>query len=186
MNFLIRCLLLLSVSGTLKAEFYGDNLLFGVSLIRQYAEMETLVTGATSSLSETGAGLGFYLDKYVQRNFRINGTFSYVVYSEFDVIELMFSADYLIPANETFSFFVGVAGGGIGQKHMNAVASDYALGGAYGAQFGAMKFINENIMVEMGYRYRQSNITTDVGTTVESRITLEQVNEFYFSTLFMF
>lgn len=47
------------------ANYFEDNYIFGVSLIKQYVDIESSDTSRTSN---TGSGIGFYLGRYYQQS----------------------------------------------------------------------------------------------------------------------
>lgn len=180
-------LLILFISNSANAEGILDNSIFGIALINQSAERETTSLGQVSSDSVTGTGFGLYLDKYVSRKYRFNATISYVSYDAFDVAQLMVSADYLIPIDGQISLFGGVAAGGALQSYADASFSDGAVGAVYGGQLGGIMFINDHLMLELGYRFRPtSGIETEVLTPANTVISITDLSETYFSILLMF
>ena len=176
---------MLFVSAKLHAESFFDNSIFGIAVINQSVDIEVSGVGQSATTSESGTGLGVYLDKYYKGKYRFNGTLSYIPYDRFDIAQLMVSADYLMPLNEQISFFAGLAGGSALQKYSDASISDSALGLVYGAQLGGIIYINKNIMLESGYRFRPANIETQIEATSQIS-TINDMSEFYFSILLMF
>lgn len=177
-------LFLLLASINVNAENFMDNTILGIALINQTVDIET--TGTAITGSDSGTGLGLYLDKYYKKTYRFNGTLSYVTYDNFDISQLMVSADYLIPASSEISFFGGAAIGGALQKYSDASVSDAALGLVYGVQTGGIVFINDNIMLELGYRLRPTSIETEIVTSPGTVVTINDLSETYISLLLMF
>jgi len=177
---------MLLISKNINAEGVFDNTIFGVSFISQSVDIEVTTTGTVTESTDSGSGFGLYLDKYYKKKFRFNSTLSYIGYDTFDIAQLMFSADYLLPVNSRISFFGGVAAGGALQKYSDVGAGDSALGAVYGVQLGGIAFINDNLMLELGYRLRPSSgIETEVVNT-DSIISVTDLSEVYFGILLMF
>jgi len=186
MKKIILIFSMLLISKNINAAGIFDNTIFGVSFINQNVDIEVTTTGSVDNNTDSGSGFGLYLDKYYKRKFRFNSTISYIGYDTFDIAQLMFSTDYLLPVNSRISFFGGVAAGGAIQKYSDAGAGDSALGAVYGAQLGGIVFINDNLMLELGYRLRPSSgIETEVVGT-GSIISVTDLSETYFSILLMF
>lgn len=177
-------LFLIFTSINVNAENFMDNTILGIAFINQTVDLE--VTGTTLTGSDSGSGLGIYLDKYYKKIYRFNGTLSYVSYDDFDISQLMVSADYLFPVSSEISFFGGAAVGGALQKYSDASVSDAALGLVYGVQTGAIAFINDNIMLELGYRLRPTSIETDIASVPGAVVTINDLSETYISLLLMF
>jgi len=177
-------LFLIFTSINVNAESFMDNTILGIAFINQTVDIEA--TGTTLTGSDSGSGLGIYLDKYYKKTYRFNGTFSYVTYDDFDISQLMVSADYLLPISPEISFFGGVAAGGALQKYSDASLSDAALGLVYGVQTGAIAYINKNIMLELGYRLRPTSIETEVVISPGTVVTINDLSETYISLLLMF
>jgi len=163
-----------------------DGAVFGVSLIRQDVNLLINTPGSAFSRNESATGMGVYLDKYYKRKYRFNSTLSYVAYDSFDLTELTVSADYLIPLNQSVSFFAGLSGGGGLQKYSDAGISDASFGLVYGAEIGGIAYVNSNLMLESGYRKKLSNIDTEVTSVSGMVVDLDEINEFYFSFILMF
>jgi len=182
----ISILLCLFVSNSTQAASFLDDVVFGVSLIRQDVNLEINTLDSTVNRSESGTGFGVYVDKYYKRKLRFNSTFSYVGYDSFNLAELTVSTDYLVPLNQKVSFFAGLSGGGGLQKFSDSGISDASLGLIYGAEIGGIAYVNSNLMLESGYRTKLSNIKTEVTSVSGMNTALDEVNEFYFSFLLMF
>jgi len=86
------------------ANYFEDNYTFGVSLIKQYVDIESTDVNETSSTGSSG--IGFYFDSYYQQSYRINSALSYVGYKQFDIAEITGAADYLIPVTTGFSLLI--------------------------------------------------------------------------------
>jgi len=178
-------LILFSISTSGRGANFMDNTVIGIAFINQSVKMELTGPNISVSDSASGSGFGIYLDKYYKRNYRFNGTLAFFGYSGFDITELIFSADYLLPMNDNITLFAGLALGGALQKYNSASLTDSALGGVYGAQLGAIAYINKNLMLELGYRYRPASIETEIsGTNLVN--TINDMSESYFSILLMF
>jgi len=184
-NILLFFVLLLSSNVNAKGVF--DSSIFGIAFISQSADIELISSGSVITNSETGSGFGLYLDKYVKRKYRFNGTLSYVTYDAFDIAQLMLSADYLMPINGRVSLFGGLALGGALQAYSDASFSDGAIGAVYGAQLGGIMYVNDGIMLELGYRLRPaSGIETEVLSITDTITSVTDLSEVYFSILLMF
>jgi len=179
-------LLMLGVVPMLQAESFFDNTVIGLAFINQRAEVELSGGGTAVTFSETGSGLGIYIDKYYSQRYRINGTLSYVGYDDFDIAQVIFSGDYLLPLNENLSFFAGAALGVATQQYSDASVSDSALGGVYGLQAGGIFYINKYIMLEAGYRFRPTRIETEIAELPGTLSTVTDLSESYLSLQLMF
>ena len=179
---ILKLLLLLSFSSPIQAGYFEDNYLFGASYIHQFANLKA----ERGSASETGNGFAVYLDTYVRHQYRINSTIGYIHYDDFDVTELVFSADYLLPIKDNFSAFAGIALGVASQKYQNTTLSDTASDSVYGTQIGIIKYIDNSHLLELGFRQRNTGIQTVVDSIPVSQITVKSLNEVYLSVLFMF
>ena len=180
-------LLMLLITPIAQAESFFDSTIIGIAFINQTADIE--VTGGAGLIvsgSESGSGMGLYIDKYYERQYRLNATLSYVGYDNFDIGQLVFSADYLFPVNEDISFFAGAALGAATQKYADASVVDSALAGVYGLQAGGIVYINKYIMLEAGYRYRPTNIETEIVGIPGAISTVTDLSETYLSLLLMF
>lgn len=182
----ILAFMLLSTSTPAYAESILDNSILGIAFISQDADIKISGPTTSANVSESGSGFGIYLDKYYKRTYRFNGTFSYITYDDFDVVQAMFSGDYLIPINGTVTMFAGAAAGGAMQQYSDASFSDSSLGFVYGMQAGAIAYINKNLMLELGYRARPTSIETEIESSPGTTTTVEDMSETYFSVLLMF
>lgn len=168
-----------------KEENFFDNLSYGVILISQSVDV-TVDDGTTSVTdSESGSGIGIYADKFVRGQYRYNGTLSYVSYDDFTITSLTVGADYLMPMSSSFALFGGVAAGGAGQKYSDAGFGDMALGLVYGAQLGGILFVSDNLMLELGYRLRLTDLETEI-TTPAATTTIDELSETYLSLVISF
>lgn len=180
-------LFVLLLSNNSNAEGIFDNTIFGLTYINQNADISITSPASTLPRSYSGSGFGLYLDKYYKRKFRFNGTLSYINYESFDLGQLMVSADYLIPLNARYSFFTGAAVGGAIQKYSDASSiADSSIGTVYGVQAGVIAYINDYLMVELGYRLRPANIETELTSVADAVITVDDLSETYLSFLLMF
>ena len=167
-------------------ESFFSNMSLGLVFIGQSVDV-TNKNGATSTTkSESGSGIGIYADKYIDGNYRLNGTLSYVSYDNFIITSLTASADYIVPLNPSFALFGGLAAGGAGQKYSNSSFSDMSLAMVYGAQLGGIVFISDNLMLELGYRLRLTNLETEISTAPGTTETIDQLNETYLSLVVSF
>lgn len=169
-----------------KEESFFSNLSWGLAFIGQSVDV-TNKNGATSTTSsESGSGIGIYADKFIDGNYRLNGTLSYVSYDNFIITSLTASADYIVPLNPSFALFGGLGAGGAGQKYSNSSFSDMSLAMVYGAQLGGIVFISDNLMLELGYRLRLTNLETEISTAPGTTETIDQLNETYLSLVVSF
>lgn len=167
-------------------ESFFSNMSLGLVFIGQSVDV-TNKNGATSTTSsESGSGIGIYADKFIDGNYRLNGTLSYVSYDNFIITSLTASADYIVPLNPSFALFGGLAAGGAGQKYSNSSFSDMSLAMVYGAQLGGIVFISDNLMLELGYRLRLTNLETEISTAPGTTETIDQLNETYLSLMVSF
>lgn len=179
---LLKLFLLFSFSFPLHAGYFEDNYLFGVTYIQQYADLKA----ERGSASETGNGFGVYLDSYLKHQYRVKSTLGYIHYNTFDVTEIVFSVDYLLPIKTSVSAFAGAALGVASQKYQDTTLGDAASDKIYGLQLGVIKYIDNSHLLEVGFRQRNTNIQTIVDSIPVSEITLKSLNEAYISVLFMF
>ena len=56
----------------------------------------------------------------------------------------------------------------------------------YGAQLGGIVFISDNLMLELGYRLRLTNLETEISTAPGTTETIDQLNETYLSLVVSF
>jgi len=165
----------------------ADQLFYGIALISQQLTQDVTVisTASTTTVKDTGSGLGFYADYYYKGSYRFNGTLSYVDYDDFNTISLTASADYLIPVDSRLTFFAGVSAGGAGMKFNSSSVSDMSLGTVYGLQAGAIAFLPNGLMLELGYRLRSANIETDIVNPTATS-TVDELNETYLNFVIRF
>ena len=170
----------------------ADQLFYGIALINQQLtqDVTTISTASTTTVKDTGSGLGFYADYYYKGSYRFNGTLSYVDYDAFNTISLTASADYLMPVDSSLTFFAGVTAGGASIKFDSASVNDMSVGTLYGIQAGAIVFLPNGIMLELGYRLRSADIETDIlnPTTkaLEATSTIDELNETYLNLIISF
>ena len=176
-------ILLLIVPMVSHANYFDDNYIFGASIVNQFADIESNLNVKTS---DTGSGFGLYFDYYYQQEYRFNSTLSYVSYGGFDITGLTLAADYIIPITTDFSLFTGATVGGVLQKFHTDSVSDSAAGYLYGVQVGGIKYLSDDYLIELGFRLRQTDLTVSTSTTNNATSTINSLNEFYFSVLFMF
>ena len=163
------------------AEGLLNNAVLGVAIIHQDAEIEVSGNGGSASSTENGTGIGIYLDKYEQQKYRYNGTFSFISYDNFDITDLVLSADYLLPVNHNVTFFGGAAFGGAIQKYSDASLGDAALGAVYGVQVGGIAYMSENFILEAGYRFRPTKLETEVDAPSGTLVTVSDLSSTYLS-----
>lgn len=163
----------------------ADNLLIGIAVISQEVDQKIVTGGSTSNATDDGSGIGIYADYYYRNKYRFNGTVSYVDYTDFYIATATAAADYLIPVNANFTLFAGATAGGASQSYSDASASDMSLALLYGIQAGAIMFVNEHLMLELGYRIRSTDLETEF-TAVNTTITIEEMNETYLSLIITF
>ena len=156
----------------------SSNLFYGIPFISQEADVELTSGTGTITSTEDGTGIGIFADYYHRGTYRFNGTFSYVDYSNFYTTTLSASADYLIPVDKSLTFYVGVTGGAIGQVYDDASFSDMAASYLVGAQLGTIMFAGDQLMIELGYRLRSTDLETDL-TAIPAVATVDELNEIY-------
>lgn len=180
---LLSLCILMCVSTSAQANYFNDNYIVGASFVQQYADLRS-DTGLSDSSS--GSGVEIYLDKYILHKYRLKSSLGYIKHSRFDVSELSLGADRLIPLQTTVSAFIGISAGLTTQKYNNASFGDSASGGTYGIQFGAIKYINNAYLLELGLRLRHADIDTVINTTPQTTNTIDRLHQVYLSVLFMF
>lgn len=174
--------LLLTIPTCSYANYFDDNYIFGTSLIQQYVDIESAANGSSS---DTGIGIGLYLDRYYKQKYRFNSSLSYVSYSQFDITGITVSADYLFPAATQFSLFAGASIGAALHKYDEGSFSNSAADAIYGIQLGGIKYLSDNYLIELGFRLKVTDLI--IATTLPaSKTTINNLNEIYFSVLFMF
>ena len=186
MKKIITILFMLFISTNVNAESFFDNTIIGVSFISQSVDIEVTGPGSIGLGSDTGSGFGIYLDKYYKQKYRFNSTLSFISYDAFDITQLMVSADYLFPLNPQVSLFSGASLGAAAQKYTDSSVTDSAVGAVYGVQAGAIVFINDNLMLEAGYRLRPTSIETNIASSLGTVSTIDDLSEVYISLLLMF
>jgi opacity protein-like surface antigen len=187
MKKILLLLCLLFVSMNTNADGFFDNTIIGVAFINQNVDIEITTPVSSRTVSDAGSGFGIYLDKYYAKKYRFNGTLSFISYDNFDISQLTFSADYLMPVSSNISFFTGASLGAALQTYSDASTSDGAVGAVYGVQAGAILFISNNLMLEAGYRYRPtSGIETEITSSPGTTTSVDDLSESYFSILLMF
>ena len=187
-SFLAVCVLTLSSTSVMANDFMDElftDLLYGVAIMNQSADV-TVGTGASATTtSEDGSGFSIFADKYYRGKYRFNGSFSYVDYDDFYISTAMAAADYLIPYNANITFFAGASAGGAIQVYSDSSLTDGALGLVYGVQLGGIAYVNKNLMLELGYRFRPTDLETDLETT-STTATVDELSETYLSIMLMF
>ena len=158
----------------------ADNLLIGIAVINQEVEQQ-LATGGT--VTDDGSGIGIYADYYYKSQYRFNGTVSYVDYTDFYIATATAAADYLIPVNANFTLFAGATAGVASQSYSDSSASDMAMAPLYGVQVGGIVFVTNNLMMELGYRIRATDLETEFPAQT---VTIEEMNESYLSLILSF
>jgi hypothetical protein len=171
---------------------HADQLYYGLALINQQLtqDIQTVSPASISTVKETGTGLGLYADYFYKGDYRFNGTFSYISYNTFSFISLTASADYLFPIDSNFTLFTGVTAGVAGMKFNDASAGDMSLGTLYGIQAGAIAFLSNGIMIELGYRIRPASVETDIldpaTKVLIATSTVDELNETYLNLVITF
>ena len=182
------CILGLSINtaqaGDLMDELFS-NLLIGVAVIDQSADVSMTSGTTTTTSSEDGSGFGIFADKYYKGKYRLNATWNYVDYDDFYISSLTASADYLFPYNANITFFTGGTIGGAMQSYSDASVTDSAVGLVYGVQVGGIGYVNKHLMLELGYRLRPTDLETDFEATGATG-TVDELSEMYLSILLMF
>ncbi len=184
MQLLIRTLflLVLFLPQVYAAENFFNTSSKGFALIHQQADVEiTSATGDRSVYSETATGLGVFAEKYYQQKYRVNAAWSYLPYEQYAISEVVVSVDYMIPLHYNFSLFGGLAGGIALHKFDNSSWSDAALSPVFGAQGGVMLYVNENVFIEAGYRFRSTSLETNVESPIGTEFTIDDLSESYIS-----
>ena len=169
-----------------KEEPFFSNIQFGLVFISQSLDVISSNGTTTTTSSESGSGFGIYADKFIGDKYRLNGTLSYVSYDNFAIISATTAADYIVPMNANLALFGGLAAGVAGQKYTESSASDMSLALVYGAQLGGILFVSDNLMLELGYRLRLTNLETEITTAPGNTDTIEQLNEGYISFVVSF
>ena len=165
---------------------FFSNIHIGLAFISQSLDVINSNGTTTTTNSESSSGFGIYADKYIGDKYRLNGTLSYVSYDNFAIISATTAADYIVPINANFALFGGLAVGVAGQKYTESSASDMSLALVYGAQLGGILFVSDNLMLELGYRLRLTNLETEITTAPGNTDTIEQLNEGYISFVVSF
>ena len=169
-----------------KEEPFFSNIQFGLVFISQSLDVISSNGTTTTTSSESGSGFGIYADKFIGDKYRLNGTLSYVSYDNFAIISATTAADYIVPMNANLALFGGLAAGVAGQKYTDSSVSDMSLAMVYGAQLGGILFVSDNLMLELGYRLRLTNLETEITTAPGNTDTIEQLNEGYISFVVLF
>ena len=170
----------------------ADQLFYGIAIISQQLTQEVSVISpaSTTTVKDTGSGLGLYADYFYKGHYRFNGTVSYIDYDNFNLASLTASADYLIPFDSSLTFFAGVTAGGAAMKYSSASVGDTSLGTLYGIQTGAIVFLSNGLMLELGYRFRPANIETEIlnpaTKVLEATSTVDELNETYLNLVISF
>jgi hypothetical protein len=185
-NLLLLMMLIVTPSTVLSATSILDDLSFGVSVLRQESSLTLTSAGNNISYTDNASGIELYAEQYYQGKYRYKGSLTRIAYDDFDITELMFAADYLIPMNPQFSLFAGGAAGVALQQFADTGLSDSSSGLLYGAQLGGIYYLNKYFMAELGYRLRFTQLETEVIDASNSRIELEQLDEMYISLLLLF
>ncbi len=180
---LLLSLFVISVHGA-RADSGFDQLLTGVALISQQANIEIDDAGTITQLSENGTGFGIYTDKYLNGEYRLSGIISFVDYTDFYVMSAAASADYLMPITAQYAGFMGAGLGLSSQNYSNSSVSESALAMSYGVQLGMIAFVSNQLMLEVGYRLRATDLKTEFLSGKTG--TLDEITESYLSIIFTF
>lgn len=178
--------LLVAPSAVLSANSFFDELSFGVSVVRQEASLTLTTAGNRIGYTDDATGIELYTEYYHQGKYRYKGSLVHSAYDDFDIIELLIAADYLMPVSPQFSLFAGGAAGTALQQFPDTGLSDSSSGLLYGTQLGGIYYLNKHFMAELGYRLRLTSLKTEVADASNSRIELDQLDEIYISLLLMF
>ena len=170
----------------------SDQLYYGLALINQQLtqEVNVISPASTSTIKETGSGLGIYADYFYKNKYRFNGTISYITYDDLNLTSISFAADYLFPYGSSFTLFTGVSAGGATIQFSGNSVTDVSFGSVYGVQAGAIAFISSGLMLEVGYRYKPANIETEIldpGTQAKiATSTVDELSETYINLVIIF
>ena len=163
----------------------ASDLFYGLGVINQKVDVTVTSGGSSATGSESSSGLALFADYYYRSKYRFNGTLGYVDYTDFYTLSVTASADYLFPYDDRTTFFAGVTGGGISQVYNDSSLSDMAVSYLAGYQLGGIWLASRNIMLELGYRQRSTDLETDI-TSTGAVATVDQVSETYLSVYFLF
>lgn len=161
------------------------NVYYGVAILNQEVDISLESAGGTLETTDDGSGIGVFADMYYKGTYRFNGTFSYVDYTDFYITSLTASADYLIPIDATFTFFVGATAGGTGQVYDESSFSDMAMSYLVGAQLGGIMLAGDHLMIELGYRQRVTDLETEL-PNISAVATIDKMSETYISLNIIF
>ncbi len=184
MRRLSALLVLLLSSFTASAESFFQDATIGIAVISQSADVSISGSGDSNATSESGIGMGVYLEKYDQKKYRYNATFSIIGYDDFDIYGLVASADYILPLNYNFSAFAGVSAGAAMQNYTSI--SDSAVAPVYGVQFGGILYVSDQLMLELGYRIRPTSLETEVEIPAGTVVEVDDLSEAYLNILIGF
>jgi len=184
----------LSITGLLLISniTYADQVFYGIALINQQItqKIQTVSPASLATAKDTGTGLGLYADYFYNGDYRLNASLTYIGYDTFTFTSLTASADYLFPVNSGFTLFTGITAGGAGVKFSDAGVSEMSLGILYGIQAGAIAFLSNGIMIELGYRIRPADIETEIlDPTTKVLIatsTIDELSETYLNLVITF
>jgi hypothetical protein len=192
---MLNRLLLASVLLLISSNALAGNTLYGITFISQSITQEITPASGSSSLLETsGTGFGLYIDTFYDDTYRVNTTLSHVTHTDLNTTDFTFtslkaSADYLIPVNASFTFFMGATIGGAAMVFDEASISEASLGTLFGGQVGGIVLLPANIMLEFGYRILPTKIETDIVNTsgaVTSTSSIDELSEGYLSLVILF
>jgi len=161
----------------LSSNSHAEKLFWGISAISQQVNQSSS-SGLTAT--KDGTGLGIYADIYYQNKYRLNGTVSYVDYTNFFLTSATASADYLMPINAQATFFIGASAGAAGQVYSGGGIADSAFAGLYGVQTGAIMLLGNKLILEAGYRLKFIDLETEITDTM-TIVTVDELNEIYLS-----
>lgn len=185
-NILLLAILLSIPSIALSAGSFLGDLSYGVSVLRQESSLTLTTAGNRIGYTDDATGIELYAEHYHQGKYRYKGSLAHIAYDDFDILELLIAADYLMPVSPQFSLFAGGATGVALQQFPDAGLSDASSGLLYGVQLGGIYYLNKHFMTELGYRLRLTRLETEVNDASNSRIELDQLDEIYISLLLMF
>ncbi|MCW9012189.1 MAG: hypothetical protein OQL06_00285 [Gammaproteobacteria bacterium] len=187
-SFLAVTILAFSINNAYASDLMDElfsNLIYGVAVINQSVDITMQSPGSSVTTSEDGTGFGIFADKYYRGKYRFNGSFNYVDYDNFYIDTLTASADYLFPYNANITFFTGATVGAGMQVYSDSSIGDASIGLIYGVQLGGIAYINKNLMLELGYRLRPTDMETEFAATGAVG-TVDELSETYLSILLMF
>ena len=178
MKFLLKALMLCAISLPVYASGLLDNLRYGIALVNQNETLELKSGGTVASASHSSSGFALFAEKYYRKKFRFSGSLGLTSHPGNKIINATLSADYLYPIDGRTALFGGLAAGGAGQQYDGSSLTDMSMGLVYGAQLGALFYINHYLSIDLGYRLRISSLKSEVTGTSDT-ITATGLDELY-------